>query len=655
MRALIGLTLAAFVLFGLACHSSAQVEKTWSVSENPGTSVTFIDCDDVGNVYDVEQGSTSALINIFNLFGDLEISQSIPGTISAFCVDHARGDVLLGAGGKVYTVFWNGYMSTSTVIGTVLAVGLVPYDGTPVVVVTNDGNVYFTDLSGYINTQIGGVTSVSGIVDPSGNVIVYGRTGKIADGTSFAAMFSGSLGDKLWSRSYDDGALSGTDVVGFAETGNHYYLELYDHQETPTEENVSVDAINPSNQSEDLWQSPPINIEPAHFYVDSAQNMYLAAASQLIQLSPSSPTPGSVVWTDSIGALGLVFNTNGPTVETYDSASSIVQLQNLNPANGRATSSVSIPVPGAANVGPIAINGNVLAYGGTTGGTSSSSFIQGVVYGPALASVSCPATVVGGSALLLSLTLDEAAASPIELSLTSNDTSVISDEKLDVSQSTTFALDTAPVDVDTPVQISATMASPPVRRTVSSVVKTATVASLQLVAASQIATGTVTLTGKAGPSGKTVSLSSNNPAVTVPASVSLAFGSLSKSFTATLHSVSVSTPVTVTAKLGSTSQTATIVVSPATLSSLSLSPSPVVGGNNVEALVVLNAIALGETVVTLKSNSTDATVPASITIPAGASQMFFVVKTSKVTKASSATVTASLNSTTAIATLTVNP
>jgi hypothetical protein len=100
----------------------------------------------------------------------------------------------------------------------------------------------------------------------------------------------------------------------------------------------------------------------------------------------------------------------------------------------------------------------------------------------------------------------------------------------------------------------------------------------------------------------------------------------------------------------------TVTVGAATLSSLSLSPSAVAGGNSSTGTVTLNGPApVGGTNVALASDNTSAaSVPAGgVTIPAGATSATFTVTTSPVVFSNRVTITASYNSTTQTATLTV--
>ena len=176
--------------------------------------------------------------------------------------------------------------------------------------------------------------------------------------------------------------------------------------------------------------------------------------------------------------------------------------------------------------------------------------------------------------------------------------------------------------------------------------------------------------GAVAPSnGFTFSVSSSNSAVlSVPSSVFMSAGTSSVRFNGTARNVSSSRSVTVRVsnnQLGRREVGVTVTPStqppppppppPAlTVAALSLSPSSVVGGNNVQGTVTLSASAPAATVVSLASSNAQATVPASVTIAAGASSGTFTVGTAAVTASASATISAALNGVTRSATLTIN-
>jgi hypothetical protein len=174
----------------------------------------------------------------------------------------------------------------------------------------------------------------------------------------------------------------------------------------------------------------------------------------------------------------------------------------------------------------------------------------------------------------------------------------------------------------------------------------------------QSATGTVSLTGPAPANGAVVTLSSANPAATVPSSVTVPANATSANFTVSTTTVGSTTVGNITAVYSGLTKSATLTVNPAApaaLSALTLSPTTVVGGSNSVGTVTLTKAApAGGLVVTLTSNKpTKAIVPASVTVPAGASSTTFNVATTTVNKRISASISASYNGVTKSATLTI--
>jgi hypothetical protein len=96
-------------------------------------------------------------------------------------------------------------------------------------------------------------------------------------------------------------------------------------------------------------------------------------------------------------------------------------------------------------------------------------------------------------------------------------------------------------------------------------------------------------------------------------------------------------------------------VAPA-LSAVSMSPSTVVGGSPSTGTVTLTAAApTGGVAVGLASNTAAASVPESVTVPAGATSSTFAASTTAVTASTPVTITATAGAVTRTATLTVNP
>ena len=173
------------------------------------------------------------------------------------------------------------------------------------------------------------------------------------------------------------------------------------------------------------------------------------------------------------------------------------------------------------------------------------------------------------------------------------------------------------------------------------------------VAGGNSSTGTVTLSGPAPAGGAQVALSSSNTAAaTVPSSVTVPAGATSATFTVSTSVVTASAAVTISAAYGGATRTASLAVTPAappppTLASLGLNPTSVTGGNSSTGTVTLSgaAPAGGAQVVLSSSNTAAATVPSSVTVPAGATSATFTVSTSVVTASTAVTISAAYGAT----------
>ena len=177
------------------------------------------------------------------------------------------------------------------------------------------------------------------------------------------------------------------------------------------------------------------------------------------------------------------------------------------------------------------------------------------------------------------------------------------------------------------------------------------------VASGATSTCTVTLSVAAPAGGSVVTVSSNNAALTTPASVTVAAGATTANFTATAGSVTANQSVTVTATLSGSSKTTTVTVTPPavpTVSALQCAPASVASGATSTCTVTLSLAApSGGSVVTVSSNNAALTTPASVTVAAGATTATFTATAGSVTANQSVTVTATVNGSSATFILTV--
>lgn len=153
----------------------------------------------------------------------------------------------------------------------------------------------------------------------------------------------------------------------------------------------------------------------------------------------------------------------------------------------------------------------------------------------------------------------------------------------------------------------------------------------------------VQLSAVAPAGGAVVDLASSHPiAGPVPATVTVPAGSASTQFRFFWGQVTAPTAVTITATYGGASATASMTVNPPSLKEVGPSPNSVTGGSPASAFVALNGAAPADgAVVSLTSDSTLATPPSSVTVPAGSFSQGFAISTSPVTMTTTVTITAS--------------
>lgn len=168
--------------------------------------------------------------------------------------------------------------------------------------------------------------------------------------------------------------------------------------------------------------------------------------------------------------------------------------------------------------------------------------------------------------------------------------------------------------------------------------------------------GKITLTGIAPPSGAVVPVTTTNPAASVPSSVTVAPGATFASFTITTTTVNATTAGLVSGTYGGKTASATLTVKLPTMLSLTVTPTSVYAGTTGTGKVTLTGPAnTGGAVVTLVSGNVAVTVPASVTVPAGATSVTFIARTHDIAISTGVLVTGTYNATSAHGTLTVKP
>ena len=170
--------------------------------------------------------------------------------------------------------------------------------------------------------------------------------------------------------------------------------------------------------------------------------------------------------------------------------------------------------------------------------------------------------------------------------------------------------------------------------------------------------GIVMLNGQAPAGGAVVSLSSNSPSVSPPASVTVAPGSFSASFPISTSSVTANTTATLTAIYNGASSQAQVTLTPQQPpTSLTLSPTSTTGtgGSSFATVTIASPSSTDQVLQVASSNPSIASVPNGVTIPAGSTSGGFNIFTTSVSVQTVVTISVSGGGVTRTANLTVNP
>ena len=404
---------------------------------------------------------------------------------------------------------------------------------------------------------------------------------------------------------------------------------------------------------------------------DAAGNMFGTA----FHGGTFGPTYG-VVWELTSATLNQL-TVSPTTVDGGAAATGTITLSTAAPSGGLPVTlasnnnSVSVPptvwVPAGATSVTFPITTSIVSTSTKatiTGTLGSSSLTANLTLNVALLSGMSlsPTTLVGGANSIGTVTLSRPAPSGgTVVALASSSTSASVPASVTIGQgnrSTTFTISTTPVATAVTATISASTGG--ITTTASLDITSDLTASLGLnitsVFSGSSSIGTVTLTKPAGANGVSVAIKSDNAAATVPASVTVAAGASQAVFVVSTTYVTSTTQANITATLNGTSQTVSLTIKPNSVSTLTLSPSTLLGGGTSTGTIGLNALAgsNGE-VVTLSSSDASASVPPIAVVQGGMNSGTFTVSTYGVNSQKVVSIKATLNGVSALATLTINP
>jgi hypothetical protein len=270
----------------------------------------------------------------------------------------------------------------------------------------------------------------------------------------------------------------------------------------------------------------------------------------------------------------------------------------------------------------------------------------------------------GGFGVIGTVTLDKVApVGGTVVNLASSNTNVLAvDASVTVPEgetSITFDIDANPVSVDTSVSVSASLyeTNQSVLMTVQAPIPSGLSFSLSSVNGGSSATGTVSILGPAPAGGTTLSIASTSLSALVPTSITIPAGQMTATFAVTTNVVSVDTSAVISAVTNGIKVKSTLSILGPKVSSVTVASASIASTATTTGTVTLSTNApVGGKVVTLSSSNVGvATVPVSVTVPAGSRTATFTITAGTVAANTAVTITASTNGSTGTASVTVTP
>ncbi len=679
-------SIAVLALF-LACYASALGQaiekKAWtSLSPDPtvepflGQSVAI---DVFGNTYTLQTQSTGMyypwLVSTTDVYGNQTYNRQILGNGAepavAMVVDYFSSDVFVLASDSssttVYGFLPNGF-NFNTGLGqvTALAIGFDRDNGEVEVAYDYDGSFYVTKLSedGYIsdlNVDDSNLNATSAVFDNTGNVYATG----VDQSGHPTANFYNYQGTLQWTRSATNTVTDTFTFGAFAEDpeGNQYLVSNDANSMNGT--TFTLVGINGGANSFVQTGSGAVNLmavqDENHIYVagTGASTPFLAFYNQ-----------SGLQWrsTQSVGAMACAPDQTGSVLTaSYEASYKDVVALKID-ANGALDYSYYFPATGPADLGNIVWNldDNIwpaaVICGTTTSSSGSSVLVTRLVEGVALKAISIPTSAIGGQTVTGTATLTTAWTNKFQLPCSASGPLYVNTGEVSFAANSA----TGPISIVTEGVDATTTGTVTVHDyrgtllTSNITINPADISTLALSASIATPdapmTGTVKLNGEAGPSGATVTLSSDSASAVVPASFVVSPQASTGTFKITLKPVAATLVAHITAKRGTVTLTQPVTLTPPVLSLLSPATVTVTGGNKVNVTAWLSGQPYSAVSVSLtSSNATVLPVPTTITIPANTSNATTTLTSKAVTTSTNVTITAKYGSVTKTSVVTIKP
>lgn len=177
----------------------------------------------------------------------------------------------------------------------------------------------------------------------------------------------------------------------------------------------------------------------------------------------------------------------------------------------------------------------------------------------------------------------------------------------------------------------------------------------QTVAGQNYVQGTLTLVEPAAQN-LTFTTTDNSSLVTTPPQVTISAGQTSKAFPIQVTAVNSTINVQIFARRGAVTRSCPLALAPLVPTALAFAPSPVIGGNSTSCRVVINGVAgPGGRTISVFDSSPYTSMPSTVTVPPGGTEVAFAIQTSAVPSVKTALVTAKVSAGGKSATLRIVP
>ena len=415
--------------------------------------------------------------------------------------------------------------------------------------------------------------------------------------------------------------------------------------------------------------NPAVTIAPSVKFNAGATTINVPVQTGAVAADTSAVITASVGGTEAYGTLTVLVPfpktlTVAPNVITGgNSAVGTITLQSNAPAGGQVVTLVSksldvtvpatVTVPAGAVTATFPVDTKISSvdYSAAIYAEADGAGVGTTVLVKRVTPKSitfAPSTVPGGNASVGTVTLNVAApagGAVVQLKSTSTFVTVPTSVTVAEGQTTaTFDIATSVTPRTVLANVQATAAGVRVAGvlTVSGVNVTSITLAPNSVLGGTSTTGTVNLNTNAPTGGLTVQLYTSTGIASVPVSVTVPAGQKTATFTVTTAPVSANVLTQVVGKYLGVAKPATLTVQAAAVSTVTLNPTSVKGGTNSTMTIKLTGLAgpNGLVVTLTSSNLNAATVPATVTVPAGTDTVDVVVTTKAVTANTTSTLTA---------------